>query len=130
MSQVDDGHYPGLNPIMDGEHRVQLGLIEALCDAVEAHAGSEEIGRILETLVEYSKAHFLSEELLMRLDSYEGFDEHVEDHADMLDTLAAMLDTYRADEKELIPGQARKLLAFLIRHIETRDACYVSAPRV
>ncbi len=130
MSQVDDGHLPGLNPIMDGEHRVQLGLIEALCAAVEARAGSEEIGQILETLLEYSKTHFLSEELLMRLDSYEGFDEHVEDHAEMLDTLAAMVDTYRVGEKELIPGQARKLLAFLIHHIETRDARYVSAPRI
>ena len=130
MSQVDDGHLPGLNPIMDGEHRVQLGLIDALCAAVEARAGSEEIGQILETLLEYSKTHFLSEELLMRLDSYEGFDEHVEDHAEMLDTLAAMVDTYLIGEKELIPGQTRKLLAFLIYHIETREARYVSAPRI
>lgn len=130
MSQVDDGHLPGLNPIMDGEHRVQLGLINALCDAVEAHADNGEIGHILETLVEYSKAHFLSEELLMRLDSYDGFDEHVEDHAEILDTLTAITDTYQIDQTELIPQQARKLLAFLIRHIETRDAHYASAPRL
>ena len=130
MSQVDDGHLPGLNPIMDGEHRVQLGLINALCDAVEAHADNGEIGHILETLVDYSKAHFLSEELLMRIDSYDGFDEHVEDHAEILDTLAAIADTYQVDQTELIPQQARKLLAFLIRHIETRDAHYASAPRL
>lgn len=129
MSQVDE-HRPGLNPVMEREHRVQLGLINALCDAVEARTDSDEIGRLLESLVEYSKAHFLSEELLMRLDSYDGFDEHVEDHADMLDTLAAMADTYRVDERELIPGQARKLLAFLVRHIETRDAHYLSAARI
>ncbi|MEF8713766.1 MAG: hemerythrin family protein [Accumulibacter sp.] len=130
MPQVDDEHCPGLNPTMDGEHRVQLGLIKALCDAVEAHADNGEIGHILETLVEYSKAHFLSEELLMRLDSYDGFDEHVEDHAEILDTLTAIADTYQVDQTELIPQQARKLLALLIRHIETRDAHYANAPRL
>ena len=118
----------GRHPGMDAEHRVQLALIPALCDAVEEGAESGAIGRILDQLVDYSKAHFLSEELLMRLDSYDGFDEHVEDHADMLDSLAAMVDTYRIGKSELIPGQARKVLAFLVRHVETRDARYVNAP--
>jgi hemerythrin-like metal-binding protein len=119
-----------LHPSMDAEHRVQLALIQALCDAVEVRAEGDAIGRILDQLVDYSKAHFLSEELLMRLDSYDGFDEHVEDHAEMLDSLAAMVDTYRIGRTELIPGQARKVLAFLVRHIETRDARYASAPRL
>jgi hemerythrin len=81
---------PSANPALDGEHRVQVALINALCAVVEDRATGEEIGRILERLVDYSKAHFLSEELLMRLDSYDGFDQHVEDHADMLDALAAL----------------------------------------
>ncbi|MBK7676236.1 hemerythrin family protein [Accumulibacter sp.] len=118
---------PSANPDLDGEHRVQVALINALCAAVEDRATSEEIGSILERLVDYSKAHFLSEELLMRLDSYDGFDEHVEDHADMLDSLAAMVDTHRVGRTELIPGQARRMLAFLVRHIETRDASYANA---
>lgn len=129
MSQVVDPS-SGRHPAMHAEHHVQLALIEALCDAVEANSETGEIARILDQLVDYSKAHFLSEELLMRLDSYDGFDEHVEDHADLLDTLAAMVDTYRIGRTELIPGQARKMLAFLIRHIETRDARYASAPRL
>jgi len=124
-SAVSPRHHLG----MDGEHRVQLGLIDALCAAVEARSDRDEIGRILDQLVDYSKAHFLSEELLMRLDSYDGFADHVQDHAEMLDTLAAMVDTHRSGGAELIPGQARKLLAFLVRHIETRDAHYAHAPR-
>ena len=119
---------PSANPDLDGEHRVQVALINALCAVVEDRATGEEIGRILERLVDYSKAHFLSEELLMRLDSYDGFDQHVEDHADMLDALAAMVDTHRVGRTELIPGQARSMLAFLVRHIETRDAAYANAP--
>jgi hemerythrin len=114
---------------MDGEHRVQIGLINAVCDAVESGTDAEQVGRILERLVDYSKAHFMSEELLMRLDSYEGFDEHVEDHGEMLAALAEMADNHQAGRNEMIPGQARTLLAFLVRHIETRDTRYANAPR-
>lgn len=124
-----DAPAAGLNPTMDGEHRVQLGLINALCESVETTADAGEIARILENLVAYSKAHFMSEELLMRLDSYDGFDEHVADHAGMLDSLAAMVENFQAGKTELLPGQARTMLNFLVRHIETRDACYASAPR-
>jgi len=121
---------PLRNATMDGEHRTQLELIAALCAAVDTHAGNEEIGVILERLLDFSKAHFLSEELLMRLDSYDEFDDHVEDHAQMLDALEAMLDTHRVGGTALLPGQGGKLLTFLVRHIETRDARYARAPRV
>jgi len=118
------------NAMMDGEHRIQLELIAALCAAVDARAANEEIGVILERLLDFSKAHFLSEELLMRLDSHEDFDDHVADHAEMLDALVAMRDTHRVGGAALLPGHAGKLLAFLVRHIETRDARYASAPRI
>jgi len=121
---------PARNATMDGEHRIQLELIAALCAAVDSRAANEEIGLILERLLDFSKAHFLSEELLMRLDSYDEFDDHVADHAEMLDALVALLDTYRVGGTALLPGQTGKLLAFLVRHIETRDARYARTPRV
>jgi hemerythrin len=121
---------PARSAIMDGEHRIQLELIAALCAAVDEPADSGEIAVILERLLDFSKAHFLSEELLMRLDSHDEFDDHVADHGEMLDTLVAMLDTHRLGGTALLPGQAGKFLAFLVRHIETRDARYIRAPRV
>ena len=121
MSQVDDGHLPGLNPIMDGEHRVQLGLIEALCAAVEARAGSEEIGQILETLLEYSKTHFLSEELLMRQMSYDDYEDHVSDHVRMLDALDEIAAAQASGKSVLVSGKAESILKFIKQHIATRD---------
>ena len=120
---------PNLNPAMDGEHRVQVGLINALCDAVESEKSANEVGRILEQLVDYCKVHFMSEELLMRLDSYDGFEEHVEDHAQMIEALEAIAKNQGAGNAKLIPGQARSLLGFLLRHIETRDASYAANPK-
>jgi hemerythrin len=39
------------------------------------------VGEILDHLIAYSEAHFMSEELLMRLKSYDDYEDHVEDHA-------------------------------------------------
>ena len=117
------------NATMDGEHRVQVDLINALCDAVEFGSDPADAGRILEHLFEFTRSHFASEELLMRLDSYDGFDEHVEDHAQMIEVLRGMLEDHRAGRSALIPGRARQMLAFLERHIETKDARYANAPR-
>lgn len=121
---------PSLNPAMDGEHRVQVGLINALTEAVESGKTTAEVGQILEQLVDYCKVHFMSEELLMRLDSYAGFEEHVEDHAQMIEALEAITANHAAGNTPLIPGQANKLLSFLLRHIDTRDASYAASPKV
>jgi hemerythrin-like metal-binding protein len=118
------------NATLDGEHRVQVDLINALCDAVEFGPEPADVGRILAQLTEFSRAHFASEELLMRMDSYDGFDEHVEDHAHMLEVLQQMQDKHDRGQPALIPGQARQMLSFLERHIETKDARYASWPRV
>ena len=112
------------NPTMDGEHRIQVGLIKALCAAAESGAAEAELGRILEQLVAYSEAHFMSEELLMRLDSYDEFEDHVEEHSRMMDLLQEMQAQHRAGESALLPSLAAPTLDFLLQHIETRDLRY------
>jgi hemerythrin len=112
---------PDPKPSMDGEHRVQIGLINALCDAVDTHKSAAEIEKILEQLVEYSKVHFMSEELLMRLDSYDEFEAHEEEHQKMVGVLEAMEQNYQQGKLDLLPGQARAALIFLLNHIETSD---------
>jgi hemerythrin len=119
-----------LNSTMDEEHRVQIWLIDALCKSVESGSPPAEVGRLLEQLTDYTKAHFMSEELLMRMDSYEGFDEHVEGHSHMLDVLEELAASHAAGNSKLIPGQAKSFLSFLVRHIETQDARYANAVKV
>ena len=118
------------NSSMDAEHRVQVRLIEVLCKAVDDGKPNDEVTDLLQQLIDYSKAHFMSEELLMRLDSYEGFDEHVEDHAQMLETLDALAHGQASGATRLMAGQVKDLLAFLLRHIETRDARYANSVKI
>jgi hemerythrin len=72
---------------LDGEHRFQLELLTALARALEDGRGDEAIDEILDPLIEYTKVHFSSEELLMRLYQYPRYQEHVDDHERIVERL-------------------------------------------
>jgi hemerythrin-like metal-binding protein len=111
----------GQNPGIDAEHLIQTGLVEALCSAVESGQPAEQIAAILHQLAVYSEAHFMSEEMLMRLASYDGYDEHIADHDRMLDALEDIEEHQQSGDSTLVAGQARAMLDFLLQHIHTRD---------
>lgn len=110
---------------MDREHAIQTGLIEALRVAV-AQGETATADEILEQLVAYSSAHFMSEELLMRLVSYDDYDDHVSDHIRMMDELDQLLGHRRAGESDLVLDKALALEGFLLKHIDSRDARFAA----
>ena len=112
------------NPTMDGEHGVQISLIRTFVQAIESGQDTAASTSILEQLTDYSDAHFMSEELLMRLASYDGYEEHVADHAKMIEALKTLGAQYRPGNTDLVATNARAALDFLLRHIETRDREY------
>ena len=48
----------------------------------------------------------MSEELLMRLKSYDDYEDHVEDHLQMLDTLRGIAASHAAGDTALVAGRA------------------------
>ena len=111
MSNISDFNTAS-NAETDREHQVQLGLLQALCTAARENQDTASLGVILDQLIAYSEAHFMSEELLMRLYAYPDYDDHVNEHEQMLDAL-----------DELTEGPAIEALsALLLRHIGDRDA--------
>lgn len=101
---------------VDREHQVQIHLMQALTTAIDQGGDVEEM---LTQLSGYSRAHFLSEELLMRLYAYPDYDDHVLDHEQMtewLDEIAA-----RKGEREAMLNAANELIAVFMRHIGSRD---------
>ena len=94
---------------IDAEHQIQIQLLNELRRVLrEGQAGDE----LREQLTDYCRAHFLSEELLMRLHAYPGYDDHVADHEQMIDALEGLT----------APEQADALASLLLRHIGERDA--------
>jgi hemerythrin len=102
---------------VDGEHRVQVALLEAL----EAAASGEEAREVLDRFLEYTKLHFLSEELLMRLHGYPHHDDHRSEHHRMLEELEE-IERDRADRGGQQTAQrVRSFRARLLAHIRTHD---------
>lgn len=109
------------NKEMDGEHRVQLGLMTAFRDAAGGGRGAAEAGEILDQLLEYSKVHFMSEQLLMRLYEYADYEAHLADHDRMLQDMEALRDSYRSGEGSFDSTTVDRLIQGMTAHINRTD---------
>ncbi len=120
MSNISDFN-SAANAESDREHQVQLGLLHALCDAVRDQQDAASITSLLDQLMTYCEAHFMSEELLMRQKSYDDYEDHMDDHSHMMEVLRDIATDHAAGGSALVAGKADEALAFIGHHISTRD---------
>ncbi len=106
---------------IDNEHRVQIGLLNALYEAVKDEKPAAEINQILNQLTTYSELHFMSEELLMRMYAYPHYEDHVHDHEAMTEYLNDIMRTVTAGQDDMVLKTASDMRQFLVSHISTRD---------
>jgi hemerythrin len=128
MSNISDFNNSA-NVVTDGEHEVQLGLLAALCQAVREGRDAQTIALNLQQLRSYSQAHFASEELLMRMKSYDEYAAHVKDHQHMLDTLEEIATNHSLGKASLNEGKVEDVLGFIQQHIATRDRYFADMVR-
>lgn len=109
---------------VDVEHQLQVRLVESLQQAVATRQGREMIGALLTQLADASNVHFMSEELLMRLHSWERYEAHVEEHRRLLEDLDALRALFtKGDDSGLQEGVGR-VQAWLISHIRGMDRAF------
>lgn len=122
MSITDNQPPDELDPdSIDNEHRIQMGLLNALHDAVNDKKPAAEINQILNQLTTYSELHFMSEDLLMRLYAYPDYDDHVNDHEAMTEYLKEIMNTVSAGQDSMTLKTVSDMRQFLVAHIGTRD---------
>lgn len=98
------------------EHQVQIRLLQALAAAV---AGGDGVALIVSQLSDFSRAHFLSEELLMRLYDYPDYDTHVLDHERMIEWIDEL--QAREGDSSAMSHAIQELSALFMRHIGSCD---------
>lgn len=104
---------------VDAEHGIQLGLLEATQAAVAAHdPGATEL---MEQLYGYSQAHFMSEELLMRLAAKPNYQGHGEDHENLMQDLDSAQKWLAAGEMDKAAAQLQSHETRLLKHIRSWD---------
>ena len=121
-SQSPDNLDPGS---IDNEHRVQMGLLDALYDAVSNNQPAAEVDEILNQLTAYSELHFMSEQLLMRLYAYPDYDDHVNDHEALTQYLNQIMKSLTTRQHRMALETASEMRQFLTSHISTRDEAFL-----
>lgn len=103
-------------PEIDREHQLQIALV----DAFERVAGANqraEAGRILEQMADLSEMHFLAEELVMQLHQYPAYEEHANEHGNLLKEMRLLLAQNAAGTLDITLELADRLRHTLQNHL-------------
>ncbi len=106
---------------VDGEHRLQIDLVDALEDALRRGEERELAAGILERLLDYTNAHFHAEELMMRFHSYPSYDAHVAEHAELSGHLRELREVHEQGQLPVTLELVDALKGWLAGHIRTMD---------
>jgi len=93
----DEKYETGVDRI-DSEHRIFVGLIKDLHDAVQSRQPGSRLSRIVDEIRLYAAFHFLSQENIMLDADFPSYAEHREEHQRLLSLLDDHAHTFSADE--------------------------------
>jgi hemerythrin len=108
-------------PSFDAEHALQIDLVEAFGRAVAEGKSREAAHEILEKLLDYTRVHFLAEELMMRMEGYPGFEAHLGEHGELLAELQRLKGLYERSDQPLTYNAVDGLRSWLAGHVRTQD---------
>ncbi|MFO1434269.1 MAG: bacteriohemerythrin [Candidatus Competibacteraceae bacterium] len=118
-STTDD--YSVDSAALNSEHEVQVELINALRQAVEQGQKGAVVDEILDQLIAYTNAHFMSEQLLMRLYAYPFYESHTQEHDRLIEQVQNLQEHYRAGDMTMTLQASSALREWLLDHIKGLD---------
>lgn len=109
---------------MDEQHAVLMDTLNEIRLALVRGQGREQVSEALNRLIEFTRMHFASEELLLEAHGFPGVSEHRHAHQKLLGQLEeAALRTQHQDELRI-----KSTLLFLrdwyMKHMEDLDSLY------
>lgn len=107
---------------MDDEHREMIASINSAYGRLGQAASPEAIAAGLEDIFGTISGHFASEERVMRDAGYDEYDDHKEDHEDLLGQIRDLIDEYVSDPVRGAPILEERLSAWFAKHFSTFDA--------
>lgn len=106
---------------VDGEHKVQLKLLSALEAAVDGKRGVDRLDEILDHYISYSELHFMSEQLLMRLYAYPGYDDHIAAHDELIDRMREIRRCHEDGDDAGLHSAVAAQKSALLDHLREHD---------
>jgi hemerythrin len=109
---------------IDAEHDLQMQLLDSLSKVLEKGGEFSPVRYILEQFIEFSDMHFLSEQLVMRLHGYPGYEPHLEEHTRLMKKAREIRDLVFRGEAPPSVQLIQELRDWLLNHIATEDVAF------
>ena len=106
---------------IDHDHKGLICIVDLLDDAVRCEHGNDVIGDILSRLSDYIGSHFEREEQIMRRIHYPDSDGHIQEHADLIKGLDALVYEFEASPNTVTADTLEFLKHWLIDHVKGCD---------
>ena len=106
---------------MDSEHRAMVAVIRRLYDENGKSPGSPTVLRLLDELLAETRAHFASEEKLMRSVGYTEAEEHRDEHAALLTELQVAIERARKSPETITIDTLSFIAAWFTDHVQVAD---------
>ena len=109
---------------IDAEHDVQMQLLDSLSQTLQRSDGLAPANYILDQFIEFSDMHFLSEQLVMRLHSYPGYEPHLAEHTRLMKKVREIRTNVNQGEGKISLQLIDELRDWLLTHIATEDTAF------
>lgn len=109
---------------IDEQHKVLVGLLNELHDAIQERHGREASAEILGRLADYTRIHFAVEESLFRIFNYPGYEEHKAEHEELIKEVTDLQAKISSGETAITFQLLHFLKAWLTQHILDSDMEY------
>jgi hemerythrin-like metal-binding protein len=120
----DDKFVLGINSI-DAQHKVLVGMINDLHDAMREGKAKSILGEIIEGLSNYTKTHFLNEETLFDTYNYPETIAHRKEHSAFITQIAEFQQGFSEGKLSVSIQVMNFLKDWLKSHIMDTDKQYV-----
>ena len=107
---------------MDDEHREMIGLINDVYVKLGTAPDAATIEECLEEIFTTISMHFALEERIMRDSGYEEYEDHKDDHEELLDEIRDLMDEFAADTDKGAKLLEERLSTWFGNHFASFDA--------
>ena len=109
---------------LDDDHKRLIYLLNQFKTAYDYDTSAEFERQALEQLVEYTRFHFTREEEMMQQAGYEDFENHKQQHNNMIAQVEQFVGLYNREGHDSLNEVSTYLTNWLINHINGTDKQY------
>ena len=113
---LETGH-----PIIDGQYKRLLALLNELASILENHRPSAMVERAFAEVMDYALLHFSTEEKLMEKARYAGLEQHKALHAELANKAQRIMQAYKSGGIVLTTTLSDFFSEWEMKHIKESD---------